>query len=172
MSQPRTSKYLFSLAVVLFPSFCLGQAVRGYERLSDRLNVTLSEGVLSICPLTDNAVRVKFFKDVDGRVPELVFTSNVRTPAFTISDSHSKLELRVTNIVVTLDKHDGNLSFEDSSGKFFLTEKAETRKLVPDSVMGEPCFVAEQSFDSPNDEYLFGLGQFQDGYYNVRNVTR
>ena len=32
--------------------------------------------------------------------------------------------------------------------------------------------MAEQSFDSPNDEYLFGLGQFQDGYYNVRNVTR
>jgi alpha-D-xyloside xylohydrolase len=38
--------------------------------------------------------------------------------------------------------------------------------------MGEPCFLAEQSFESPDDEYLFGLGQFQDGHYNLRNVTR
>ena len=32
--------------------------------------------------------------------------------------------------------------------------------------------MAEQSFESPSDEYLFGLGQFQDGHYNVRNVSR
>ena len=32
--------------------------------------------------------------------------------------------------------------------------------------------MAEQSFESPADEYLFGLGQFQDGYFNLKNVTR
>ena len=32
--------------------------------------------------------------------------------------------------------------------------------------------LAEQSFESPNDEYIFGLGQFQDGHYNLRNVSR
>jgi alpha-D-xyloside xylohydrolase len=38
--------------------------------------------------------------------------------------------------------------------------------------MGEPCFFVEQGFESPADEYLFGLGQFQDGYYNMRGVSR
>ncbi len=37
---------------------------------------------------------------------------------------------------------------------------------------GQTCFVAEQSFDSPDDEYLFGFGQFQDGQYNLRNISR
>jgi len=31
---------------------------------------------------------------------------------------------------------------------------------------------ATLSFDSPKDEYLFGLGQFQDGYNNVRGLSR
>jgi alpha-D-xyloside xylohydrolase len=165
-------KSLFSLMIFLFPSFCVGQATRGYEQLSDRVNVTLREGTLSICPLTDNAVGIKFFKDVDVRVPELVFTSVVRTPVFTVSNLPSTLEVRVRNIVVALDKQNGRLAYRDSSRRIFLSEKAGTRKLVPDSVMGEPCFVAEQSFESPADEYLFGLGQFQDGHYNIKGISR
>jgi len=39
-------------------------------------------------------------------------------------------------------------------------------------VMDEPCFAAEQSFESPSDEFVFGLGQFQDGQYNLKGVTR
>lgn len=31
---------------------------------------------------------------------------------------------------------------------------------------------ATLTFDSPQDEYLFGLGQFQDGYSNVRGLSR
>jgi alpha-D-xyloside xylohydrolase len=165
-------KFIFCLIIILSPSFCLGQAPRGYEQLSDRVNVALPEGTLSICPLTDNAVRIKFFKDVDVRMPELVFTSDVRTPGFTVSELPSTLEVRVRNMVVALEKQDGSLTFGDSSGKIFLSEKAGTRKLVPDSVMGEPCFVAEQSFESPADEYLFGLGQFQDGHYNIKGISR
>ena len=71
-----------------------------------------------------------------------------------------------------VDKQTGNLSFADDAGKIFLSEKAKTRKLISDSVMGEPCFVAEQSFNSPRDEYIFGLGQFQDGHFNLKNITR
>ena len=160
------------MIVGLLPSFCEGQAVKEYKQLSERVDITLPGGILSILPLADNAVRIKFLKNADARVPELIFTSNVRTPGFTLSDSPSILQLRLKNVIVALDKQDGKLSFEDSSGKVFLNERADGRKLVQDSVMGEPCFVAEQSFDSPADESLFGLGQFQDGFYNIRNVAR
>ena len=80
--------------------------------------------------------------------------------------------MKLKSIIVVLDKQTGSLSFENNSGKILLGEKAGSRKLVPDSVMGEPCYMAEQSFESPADEFLFGLGQFQDGNYNLRNVTR
>ena len=38
--------------------------------------------------------------------------------------------------------------------------------------MGEKCYLAEQSFVSPSDESIFGLGQFQDGNYNQKGVSR
>jgi alpha-D-xyloside xylohydrolase len=165
-------KLIFILLITVLSAICQGQVVKGYKQITGRVTVTLTEGTLSICPLIDDAVRIKFFKGTEESAPELIFTSSIPTPGFHVSNSPSKLDIIGKNIVVRLDKQNGKLSFVDHSGKTFLSEKADTRKLVPDSVMGEPCFVAEQSFDSPNDEYLFGLGQFQDGYYNVRNVTR
>ena len=160
------------MIIILFPVLCQGQVVKGFKQAADRVDITLSEGTLSIYPLTENTVRIRFCKEVEVKVPELIFTSNVPTPHFNVIDSPSKLEISGKNIIAELNKQTGKLSFADNSGKVFLSEKAGTRKLIPDSVMGEPCFVAEQSFDSPADEYIFGLGQFQDGHFNLRNVTR
>lgn len=164
--------FSFFVFISLFPAFSQGQVVKRFKQVTDGIDVTLSEGTLSIRPLTENAVRIKFYKDAEVQVPELIFTSSVPTPRFHVSDLPSTLEIKGKNIIVMLDKQTGKLSFADNSGKIFLNEKADARKLVPDSVMGEPCFVAEQSFESPTDEYLFGLGQFQDGHYNLRNVSR
>lgn len=165
-------KLILLLLIGLFPIISQGQDVKSFKHLKDRVDVILLEGTLSIYPLTDNAVRIKYYKGVEEKVPELIFTSSVLTPRFHVSDSPSKLEIKGKNIIVELNKQTGKLSFKDNSGKIFLSEKAETRKLVPDSVMGEPCYLTEQSFESPGDEYIFGLGQFQDGHYNLRNITR
>lgn len=40
------------------------------------------------------------------------------------------------------------------------------------TIQGEPTYLVEQQFISPVDEYLYGTGQFQDGYLNVRGLTR
>ena len=165
-------KLILILLITVLSAVCQGQVVKGYKQIADRVTVTLTEGTLSICPLMDDAVRIKFFRGTEESALELIFTSSVSTPEFHVSNSPSELDIIGKNIIVRLDKQNGKLSFADHSGKTFLCEIADTRKLVPDSVMGEPCFVAEQSFDSPADESLFGLGQFQDGFYNVKNVTR
>jgi len=163
-------KYL--LIICLLPAFCQGQAVKGFKQLSDRVNITLADGTLSIAPLSDNAVRIKFYKVSEGNLPELVFTSEAAAPAFQVADSPSKLEIKAKYIRVSLDKQTGKLSYADNTGKVFLSEKAGARKLKPDSIQGESCFAVEQSFESPADEYIFGLGQFQDGQYNLKNVAR
>jgi alpha-D-xyloside xylohydrolase len=165
-------RHIYFLFIILYPAICQGQVVKSFKQSADRIDVTLSEGTLSIYPLAENAVRIRFCKGTEVKVPELIFTSSVPTPHFNVYDSPSNLKISVKTIIAELDKQTGKLSFADNSGKIFLREKAETRKLVPDSVMGQPCYIAEQSFESPEDEYLFGLGQFQDGFYNIRNVTR
>jgi alpha-D-xyloside xylohydrolase len=165
-------KLLFFLSIMLLPVINQGQDVKIIKQGKDRVDVAIMEGTLSIIPLSENAVRIKFYKDAEVKIPELVLTSGIQPPGFKVNDLPSKLEVKIKNIVVELDKQTGKLSYKDNSGKIFLNEKAGTRKLIPGSVMGEPCFSAEQSFESPGDEYIFGLGQFQDGHYNLRNITR
>jgi len=160
------------LLISLFPLLCEAQVVKGFKRLSNKVNITLSDGTLSISPLTENAVRIKFYKESEGNLPELVFTSGVATPWFQVLDLPTKLEIKTKNIQVLLDKHTGKLSYANNVGKVFLSEETGSRKLTPGSIQGEPCYEAEQSFESPSDEYIFGLGQFQDGQYNLKSVTR
>ena len=160
------------LIISLFPLLCQGQMVKSFKQLPDKVNVTFSDGTLSISPLSDNSVRIKFYKVSEGNLPELVFTSGAAAPAFQVADSPTKLEIKTAKIRVSLDKQTGKLSYADNAGKVFLSEKAGARKLSPDSIQGEPCFAVEQSFESPSDEYIFGLGQFQDGQYNLKNVAR
>ena len=164
-------KYILILTY-LFPVLCQGQIVKGFKQQNDKIEVNLSTGTLSIHPLTDNAVRIKFYEDAESQAPELILTSSIPNPRFQVVDSPSKLEIKGKNIIVELDKQTGKLSFADKSGKIFLNEKADSRKLAPDSVMGEPCFLIEQSFESPDDEFILGLGQFQDGHYNLKRVSR
>jgi len=165
-------KLRYFLLISLFPAFCQGQVVKSFKQLSDRVNIALSEGTLSISPISDNAVRIKFYNETEGNLPELIFTASASIPGFQVADSPSKLEVKAKNIVVSVDKQTGNLFYFDNSGKLFLSEKEGSRKLTPATVQGEPCFVAEQAFESPDDEYIFGLGQFQDGQYNLKNVAR
>jgi alpha-D-xyloside xylohydrolase len=162
----------FFLVMSLFLVFCQRQVLKGYIQIKDQVNVALPEGTLSICPLTESVVRIKFYKDTGEQVPELIFNSVSTSPEFQVSETHNNLRIEIKKMIVEVDKQSGKLSFADKSGKIFLNEKAGRRKLAPDSVMGEVCFVAEQSFESLNDEFILGLGQFQDGHYNQKRVSR
>jgi alpha-D-xyloside xylohydrolase len=160
------------LWLTLCPLLCEGQVVKNLKQLSDKVNVTLSDGILSIAPLSDNAVRIKFYKGAEDNLQELVFTTNVPTPAFKVQESASAVEVKVAKISVVVDKQSGKLSFFDAVGKPLVNESAGSRKLEPGTIQDEPCFMAEQTFDSPANEAIFGLGQFQDGHYNLRGVAR
>ncbi len=165
-------KLKHALIISFFPFLCQGQVVKSFKQLSDKVNVTLSDGTLTIAPLSDNAVRIKFYKVTEGNLPDLVFTSATATPAFRVADSPSKLEVKTAKMTVSLDKQTGKLSYADKAGKVFLTEKAGARKITASTIQGESCFAVEQGFVSPADESIFGLGQFQDGQYNLKNVAR
>lgn len=161
------------LFLAIFASlFCQAQLVKGFQQLSDRVNVTLQEGTLSVFPLSDNTVRIKFHKSATEELKELIFVTKTSAPAFQVADSPLKLEIKAPKITISLDKQTGKLTFADKSGKVFLSEKSDSRKLSSGTIQGESCYMVEQSFESSADEYIFGLGQFQDGQYNLKNVAR
>ena len=161
------------LFLAIFASlFCQAQLVKGFQQLSDRVNVTLQEGTLSVFPLSDNTVRIKFHKSATEELKELIFVTKTSAPAFQVADSPLELEIKAPKITISLDKQTGKLTYADKSGKVFLSEKSDSRKLSSGTIQGESCYMVEQSFESSADEYIFGLGQFQDGQYNLKNVAR
>ena len=94
------------------------------------------------------------------------------TPEIKVSDSPSTLEIKLKSIVVNLDKQTGKLSFADNTGKIFLSEKTGTRKLTPDSVHGRTLFCSGTESLSRQPMNIFSVGQFQDGHYNLRDISR
>jgi alpha-D-xyloside xylohydrolase len=170
----RTSvlKQITILLALLFPTFCLGQAVKSYEKLNDKVIVTLDKGKIHLSPLTDNTVRVQYAIEVKSQLPELVFTTKADVPGFKVADSKSFLEISTSKMTVVIDKKSGTISYRNNEGTIFLSEKPGSRIFKQSSVQGEPCYIAGQSFNAPSDEYLFGTGQFQDGYLNIKGLTR
>src|SRR5687768_17418016 len=162
-------KLLFLITII--PAMTFAQTYKKHTAQKDRLSIQLSDGVMNIIPLTDKAIRVQWEKGMREE-RQFVLINKLPVPAFKISESGSKLKLSTNAITVSFDKQTGAIDYSDPYGKIFLSEKAGSRKLKPDTVGGQKCFVAEQNIDSPADEYLFGLGQFQDGHYNLKNVTR
>ena len=165
------SKVLFLVIVCLSGLYACSPGIT-YKQVENGINITMKNGTLGIYPLAENAVRIKFFKDTQKDLPELIFKSGIPVPAFEVAETSSGLELKCKCIHVNVNKRTGKLSYADSLGNIFLEEKAGTRKLEADTVMGEKCYLAEQCFQSPGDERIFGLGQFQDGLYNLKGVSR
>lgn len=160
----------FLILIALVPALAFAQQYKKYSVQGDRLSIQLDEGNLYIIPLSDKAIRIQWEKGMKEE-REFVFINKLPAPVFKFSETPIKLRLSTNSITVLFDKQTAVIDYSDNTGKIFLSEKVG-RKLNPDTVGGQNCFVAEQSFDSPPDEYLFGLGQFQDGHYNLKNVTR
>lgn len=165
-------KKSYLLSLVFFPLFAISQTYQSHKLQKDRLFIQLSEGVLNIIPLSDKAIRIQWEKEAMKEQQDFVLINKLPVPTFKFVETSTDLTVTTSAITLAFNKKTGVIVYRDKNGKTFLSEKAGSRKLQSNTVLGEACFVAEQAFDSPNDEYLFGLGQFQDGKYNLRNISR
>ena len=160
-SCPKSFKFFF-LLICLLPVLSFRQVYQKYSLQKDKLIIQLSEGVLTLTPLSEKAIRVQWEKDKMKEEQEFVLINKLPVPAFKLSDAGGKLKLTTSAVTVSFDKQTNAIEYADNNGKIFLREKAGSRKLQPNTIGGQDYFVVEQTFDSPKDQFLFGLGQFHD----------
>lgn len=160
------------LTIFLLPFLAFSQTYKKYALKEDRLSIELSDGVLHLIPLSEKVIRVQLEKNGMREEQQFVVINKSAGTKFGFVETPSQVKLSTSALMVVFNKENGGLDFLDKQGNVFLSEKAGSRKLVADTVMGEPCFVAEQSFNSPEGESLFGLGQFQDGNFDLKHVSR
>jgi len=168
-------KYLRQFLLLLISLLllcCQPKAIQNFTTESNRVIVNTFDGTLAIYPVANNAVRVQFYEGEKADLTEFVFVEDYNVPQFEVAETGKTISVSLENLVVEVNKETAGLRYFDASGTLILSEKAASRIMKVDSVVGEPCFFVQQTFDSPADEAIFGLGQFQDGNFNLKGVTR
>ncbi len=102
---------------------------------------------LRVSYVASNAVRIQYGpRDATSQLPDWLYVKHDEV-------SHPDISASVKGNTVVVRNKAGQVVFR------------ATRHTLKDGV-------ATMVFDSPKDEYLYGLGQFQDGYSNIRGLSR
>ena len=107
------------------------------------------KGRLKVSKVARNAVRIQYSEaEVKSDLPDWLYVKHD--------------EVKSQDISTQIDAQGQTVTVKDKNGKPVF--KATQHQFID----GQATLV----FDSPEDEFLFGLGQFQDGYSNVRGLSR
>ena len=150
-----------------------------YLEPSNGISVSTPQGELSVQVLQAGAIRVQCVpQDIElPTLEELTYAGN-NTPDCKVYVRKKGdilfLNTDKGNLGVRIDTSTGHLTFTDRKGKVLLDEVQGSRTIKADtqSFDGYSCLDVSQSFKTGSDEFLFGTGQFQDGYLNIRGLTR
>ena len=146
-------------------------AAQTIDRVADGAIVHAGGGTVRIQVCSDRVVRIV----EGGAAPaaSLVVPSIVQPcsgVSFTMSSSASAFQLRTNKLIVNVDKSTRAVSFTDLNGQILLSEPSgEGRKLAFDP-SGEFSQGVQQNFLLSSREALYGLGQHQEGFFNLRDI--
>ena len=111
--------------------------------------VKFGKGQVKVTTVAKNAVRIQYFEGtLVDTLPDWLYVK------------HDEVESNV--ISVNVDARQQRLTVKNKQGRVVFTALRHQLQA------GE----ATLAFVSPEDEFLYGLGQFQDGYSNVRGLSR
>ena len=107
------------------------------------------KGQLTVTNVAQNAVRIQYAEqEAKSDLPDWLYVKHE-----TVANCNVKVDVDTKRQLITIRNKQGEIVFTATSHQ----------------LQGQE---ATLTFASPKDEYLFGLGQFQDGYTNVRGLPR
>ncbi|MBO5380504.1 MAG: DUF5110 domain-containing protein [Bacteroides sp.] len=134
-------------------------------------SIPFDEGTLVVTPLQANAVRIQYVEGEMQELPEWIYVASDNAGIkCKRKDTKEGTVLKLKQMSVNVNRQTQQVVVTDAKGDVVLTAKAHELKAA--TVQQEPTRDATLVLQSPQDEYLYGLGQFQDGYLNVRGLTR
>ena len=170
--------WLIIPGLILGTAMVLGAApipVQSFHTESDGVSLRMSPGKMKLTVCDDGVVRVMY--SPGATLPagqDFVVTNHYsRNPSFQVAEAEGKINITTRKLKVALDKATGALAFYDAARNLLLSEPADGGKTMsPVTVNGESSWLPEQSFISPRDEFIYGLGQFQEGIWNWRGMPQ
>jgi len=138
------------------------------------VSIGMSDGKLYVTPMADDAVRVQYIPD-GIKLPELenlIYTEPQDEHACSYIKTGNKVTVSAhgDGLRAIINTRTGQIIFKNSNGEIILSE--DVRSVTAGKTGQFNSLSVSQSFKTAPDEFLFGTGQFQDGYLNIRGLTR
>lgn len=148
--------------------------VKSWEKKSDGILLHLQPGTMKLQVCDVRIVRVLY--SPSNSVPDqksYVITNKWPRARFSAKENSEEITLFTGELIVSVNRRTGAITFADKAGRILLQELADGGKsMTPKTIDGAEMFESEQTFTSAPDEALYGLGQYQDGLWNWRGIPR
>jgi alpha-D-xyloside xylohydrolase len=147
-----------------------------YKKVTDGLIVNLPETLtqnarlLRLQVVSDKIIRVTATPENAFSIAKSLMATSQINPSvnWSVAQRDDQVMLTTTSVTARVSLTQGTVSFTDKAGNIILSEKPG-RTFIPVSNNGEGSYHIIQTFNSPTDEAIYGLGQHQNGIVNFKN---
>jgi alpha-D-xyloside xylohydrolase len=175
----KRSRLLFALCGVLL--CLLGSSVQGfaeqtpaivadsYKKDAAGVTIATSQGLMRIEVCTDHIIHVQVTPEKIFPKQQLITVPKAWNPVpYSLKSDGEQLLISTAALMVKVTRNTGAVAFLSLDGKPLLQEAS--RIFSPEVESGTKTWQVEQTFLSPKDEALYGLGQHQEGWFNLRGI--
>ena len=176
-------KQLYLLVALLFAT--LSATAADIQKKGSSVTIHPDGGeakVIRLQVVNDNIIRVQATCEeaLPQKAQSLMIVEQKAKPQFVVEEDTHTFSVKAKNVTATINKSNGNVTFFDAQGNTLLREHEAGKTFTPHHVetreIGSGTPTQEQlngwtwhmTFDSPEDEAFYGLGQHQSEELNMK----
>ena len=160
------------LAVLCFAAQAFPLSSRELKRTADGITIGSSAGTLHIAVCSDRIIHVVV--SPNDIIPMSIVPAVIGPcddSHFTVSSTAAAVSISTEALRVAIDRATGSIRFYSAAGDSILSEQpAAGRTIAPETVDGKNLYNVLQEFLLSPGEALYGLGQHQEGFFDIRDV--
>lgn len=164
-------KNLLLLQIVISFCFisCKNEAINSYKKNAHGVNFKLGKGNLEVTVISDNVLQCQYYITDEPKFKKslMVVDRKINSGTWTLEQKDGSYLIKTSQIVAAINSKTGLISYFDKDMNTIVKEN--DRQLVPKEIAGEKVFNLSQTFGLSTDEAIYGLGQSQKGFMNLRN---
>ena len=157
------------IAALVLPSLSNAQAI---ERSKDGVVLHSSSETLHVAVCSERVIHI--VASATDEIPKPIVPTVIRPcggAPFTVSSSASAVSIKTSALKIEIARATNSVRFLTAAGQLVLSEQPSGgRTITPVAVDGMQTYEIRQDFLMSADEALYGLGQHQEGFFNVRNI--
>jgi len=172
MSFSKLPKAAILLSLVFITRPVLPAVRQSFSTSANGVTLQNADSSMSVEICSDRVVHILASpakKMVDSRVPVTIRPCS--GTQFKVSSDPQRVSIKTNSLKLEVDRKSLTVRFLNEAGQPILAEQTENgRTMTPIQVDSVPLYEVRQDFLLSPGEALYGLGQHQEGFLNVRDI--